>query len=505
MAVLNVNQESVTVGQTPHIGNYADYLQARGYRREIWDWNVGEKNFEAWSPTYVKPRRVWDELSSHEKPILIFAPRGVGKSALRVMMQNHLDKRGYFIIEHITMDSILAKGAAGTSSDGLIPVSAHLEAIAEQATIKLVGRVVEQDRPPDLSQQTRQWLCALWNLYENKDIVSGWDEAKRHRWNRFVGLRRNMRRFVDRAKTWVGKGLRRSSGGTTIGSVLQVLGALMESSNEDQNAKLLLRRLADIVADFGYKKIVIAVNGLDEHPDTHDLRSIQNINRILSPLLSNQQLLEIDRYVWRIFVPWHAKGAEAIRAFRGSAIDPRNERMDLEWSHEEMLCILGSRLLAFRNDVRDEARQPIEAIDAARAEVKRYLGTEIANSSCMSDIISMAHCNPRRLFELMKRITLLFCYEQATTEAIRGVIYLWTDSVYDELPTPEKRILERYRSTRKKTLTAGELETLDPDADSDLQSLVVKNQLQSKVGKYRLKTGTLLSTQPCCDGWTGRP
>jgi len=421
MATLNMSQKSV----------YA-YLEERGYRPQIWDWNVGEKNFESWSPTYVKPRSVWDDLSSNEKPILIFAPRGVGKSALRVIMQTHLEfERGYLIIEHVAMDSIL-KGAGGPSSDGPIPVSAHLEAIVEQATIKLVGRVVEQDRLPNLSPETSQGLCVLWEQCKKEHIVAGWEEAKHQRWKRFVGpwwWWRNMQRNIASAKIRVTKSLTRSPKETEIGSVLKTLGELMGSSNDEaQNAKLRLEQLAHIVVDFGYKKIVLAVNGLAEHPETHDLRSIRNINRILDPLLSNQQLLEIDRYVWRIFVPWHAKGADTIRSFRGSATDARNVRMDLEWSDNEMLCILGSRLLAFRKDVGPGARRPVEAIDAAQAEIKRFLGTEIADSSCMSEIISMAHYNPRRLFELMKRITRLFCYEQATTtEEIRNVIDLWTD------------------------------------------------------------------------------
>ena len=163
----------------------------------------------------------------------------------------------------------------------------------------------------------------------------------------------------------------------------QILRSLVGDSPNISRA--ILSKLAEFVYIFGFSGVVILVDKVDETPATAN--SAESTTKLVFPLLSHIQLLEVSGFSWVLFL-W----SKVRDHFNGDKYNVRLDKLahaNITWTAESLRDMLEARISFFSGSKMKFADIFEEDVDVAAS---------------LRSIVSIATNSPRELIKLMDTI-----------------------------------------------------------------------------------------------------
>ena len=359
---------------------------------------------------FVEPR-CFDRIFGQANPpstSLLFAARGTGKTACRVMMDyyykngqtrqlgTHPEQKEYVLsTPHIRLDQVvdLARQASGSLTHFTILVEHHAEEILRQAIAAFVDLIA---RAPELSEnvvklslpdfQDLSWLIALYSHYLTSTQASYLYDLGINPANEV----RPAMGFVESAKPpaklppWQGV----------------LLQQRLHASPLDH-----LRQLCALVRKVDIQAVYALVDGVDEVMESAE--TPENAYAVIRPLLTNLRLMDSTQYFsMKFFLPSDIepilRSDDAFRLDRGFVIER------LEWREEDLIKILRERLNALRRpdyESRDRTAAGFDAlcVPDLRGDIEQNLARNSKG-------------NPRYLMNLCSQMAAAHCGKEITSQ-----------------------------------------------------------------------------------------
>ena len=418
-----------------------EFLKHHEYKRGMWAKNEGGKHIKDWSPTYVRPTQ-WSSLVGMHTAVLLYAPRGAGKTALRRMVESHFENEATLVISHIDVKWVVDKVANGAD----VPADLHVLAVARAGLRQLSMRVATSSNLPKLPPTLKHRFLRLIDHLDLDLGVERWSRDQRKQWNRFCYSWGPL----SRIRVWLGRMWRRTKrpaevvensaiGENYLATIIKT--AALAITAKDSLGLTVQETLLEIANHLGFDNIFVSVNSIDEIPGSSEIRRPEAIARITRQLLNSPPILEAKGYSWRIYLPQHSQSMLS----KETRADERLPVVTLEWTEDELARILGSRLRAFR--AADTQLAPVESTQQASEEIFG-LFDETAWREYGERFISAANQNPRRLFRICEEATLrqlqLDPQSRIGEQALVHVLEWIPSYAYRKLRLDEQRVLERY-------------------------------------------------------------
>jgi hypothetical protein len=311
---------------------------------------AGKEEGQDWFyESFVEPPR-FDEIvgdARFPQPMLIFAPRGSGKTALRVMV-NYYCRRGYAnlqgwvpggkVLSILHTDLSLIQEVARENPEADLARS-HVQTIVRAGVVALArqlgndpsfrGRLASQ---PAEDKTYLHWFVS----HFGEDLV-----AAEWQWLREAGLA---------ARLSLGFPLPRPSGETTALPAFEYLPDLQSllASESSHSYVQLMRRFVELALSVSFQAVYVLVDGADELATTAS--EFGYAARLVEALAANLRILDMPGVAFRLFLP--AEMRPFLEAL-GSVRDDRIVWYDLVWKPDQLLALLRKRL-----DVFSEGRVP---------------------------------------------------------------------------------------------------------------------------------------------------
>lgn len=364
--------------------------------------DAGKEEGQDWFyESFVEPP-CFDEIvgdARSPQPMLIFAPRGSGKTALRVMVHYYC-QRGYtgqhgyvpgggqvLSILHTDLSLIQEVGRENPQAD---LARYHVQAILRAGVVALARQMKDNpslrkrltERPAE-EQTYLRWFV----LNFNQDL-----SADEWRWLREAGLV---------GKRRLGFPLPPNHDKAPAPPLLENLPEL-QSLLEDESLHSyvqLLTHFVKLAQGIGFQAVYVLVDGADELAST--AADFGHAARLVEPLAANLQILDIPGVAFRFFLPAEMRSSLETR---GSVRRDRMVWHDLTWDTNRLLALLHKRL-----DVFSEGR--VQSLDSICAD-------DLSSDQLEKAMIDAADGSPRTLLllgrELLRRqVDLIGTDEQA--------------------------------------------------------------------------------------------
>ncbi len=355
-----------------------------------------EEGQEWFYESFVEPPR-FDEIvgdARSPQPMLIFAPRGSGKTALRVMVHYYC-QRGYanrqgwvpggkvLGILHTDLSLIQEVAHENPRSD---LARSHVQAILRAGVVALARQLGSDPslRARLASQSAEDTTYLHWFASHFGENLS----AAERRWLREAGLA---------ARMPLGFPLPHPHGQTLALPALEYLPdlqSLLESESSHSYVQLM-RRFVEMALSIGFQAVYVLVDGADELAST--AVELGYAACLVEALAANLQILDMPGVAFRLFLP--AEMRPHLEAL-GSVRTDRIIWYDLVWKPDQLLALLHKRL-----DVFSEGRVP--SLDTICAD-------DLPPGQLEKALVEAADGSPRTLLRLGQ--ALLRCQ----AELVRG-------------------------------------------------------------------------------------
>lgn len=422
----------------PHRISLNEWLDFFGFSASPFSkWEAEEEarlSPERLSDQWVKPA-CFDRIlgqASEPKTVLVFAPRGAGKTACRILVEYYC-KEG------------LGQGERAETGGRVLPV---LHIHHDEAIWQSVERQQTIDEYWHTREILKQAVQALTDLLQSEDELSqridGMSSGRRAdlQWLFYSYSPQSMEdvALVQKelgfsylpAMEARGMGLVRDDPEHRpfFGDRQAYLDARRHTSPIDQLYLFVDLICADEPQGFGFEAVYVLLDGLDEFSFSADLKT-EHAVRLLAPLLSNLRLMNAPNMAFKCFLP-----AEISTDILHHPT-VRRDRLGFEtitWSEQDMQEILGRRLATYGS---------VQEIDMLCAPELRGLEHRL---------IEVADGNPRRMIRLcdfLLQAHLERPLEQLPEEIGEGA-YLFSTADWEEalrrideiLPVEEARPVE---------------------------------------------------------------
>lgn len=305
---------------------------------------AGKEEGQDWFyESFVEPPR-FDEIvgdARSPQPMLIFAPRGSGKTALRVMVHYYC-RRGYAnrqgwvpggkVLSILHTDLSLIQEVARQNPKADLTRS-HVQTILRSGVVALARQLgsdpsfrVRLASRPGEDKTYLHWFVA----HFGQDLSAG-----ERRWLREAGLA---------AKKPLGYPLPHPSEETTAFPVLEYLpdlSSLLEDESSHSYVQLM-RRFVELALSASFQAVYVLVDGADELATT--AAEFAYGARLVEALAANLRILDMPGVAFRLFLP--AEMRPYLEAL-GSVRDDRIVWYELVWRPDQLLALLRKRLDVF--------------------------------------------------------------------------------------------------------------------------------------------------------------
>ena len=324
---------------------------------------------QAWFyESFVEPPR-FDEIvgdARSPQPVLVFAPRGSGKTALRVMVHDYCQRRlvpgGGQILSILHTDLSLIQEMARQDPQADL-ARYHVQAILRAGMVAL-ARQIGQD--PTLrgrlsAQPAEEKTFLRWFLRAFGQDLSAVE------WRR-------LREVGFGSEPRLGFPLSHQSGRAAV--PLEDLAdwqSLLESESSHSYVQLL-RRFVELMLEAGFQAVYVLVDGVDELAST--AAEFGYAACLVEALAANLKILDMPGVAFRLFLPAEMRpDLEALQSVRRDRII----WYDLVWKPEQLLALLHKRLDVF-SEGRVPSLDPICADDLPPGQLEKGM-VEAANGS----------------------------------------------------------------------------------------------------------------------------
>ncbi len=346
------------------------WLETFGFRDNPFSsQEAGSEDPDRLNKYFVAPPYFDEILGSASAPqtTLIFAPRGCGKTAQRVMMdyncRNNLTRGSILSVPYTDFSQVMDHREVNRDPFR-ITSRHHAVEILKQAMLALAGFLAQSPIAlkvfsllPDLDRIYLSWFVSTYSDYLTFDQINTLSNAEilslDSAFSSSIGFLRDKERVPAR--------------------MIQALEARKEAPPAQ-----LFNDLSRLLASLGFEAIYILVDRVDEFQET--AADPTATVALIEPLLADLTLMELPRLAFKFFLPLEME--DAIRARPAVRLDRLSCR-HLEWTDDSLLEVLRKRLEVFGN---------LPSLDAVcvpelRGRVER-------------EMVEMARGSPRHLIRL---------------------------------------------------------------------------------------------------------
>ncbi|WP_379553514.1 P-loop ATPase, Sll1717 family [Qipengyuania sp. DGS5-3] len=261
---------------------------------------------------------------------VIFAPRGAGKTAQKVMLEDYAESEKENPIFSITYDEFRTFNRSRLSQLG---VDWHLTQIIQRLLAGILA-LVEEGHGSQLTEQEKRTLA-----YSFKNFLGSLSAAEAEK--TFNSVRSALERI----------GAFKDKHGQNIAAIIAALATkwgfdapnikAIEQELKEESLTDIFVRLKNIIIGFGFKSLYILVDRVDEVSDlANDAEASQ---KFVAPLVNNLHLLETDNVAFKFFLWDRMEDFVTAAGFRPDRVAVYR----LNWSPGELEDMLSKRLSAF--------------------------------------------------------------------------------------------------------------------------------------------------------------
>jgi len=261
---------------------------------------------------------------------VIFAPRGAGKTAQKVMLEEFAEAEYSNPVFSITYDHFRSFNKGRLSSIG---IDWHLTQIIQRLLAGVVA-LIEEGHGANLTTTQKKTLAYCFRRFlgtlTEADATKVFASVKSHK--------EKIGDFVAKNKN-------------AIVGILAALASkwgisppdidLVDRELRDESLTDIFRRLLEIIVSFGFSSVYILVDRVDE---VNELANDADAgSRFISPLVTNLHLLETDNVAFKFFLWDRMEDFVLAAGFRPDRIPVYR----LNWSPAELEDMLSRRLAAY--------------------------------------------------------------------------------------------------------------------------------------------------------------
>lgn len=352
-------------------------------------------NVEAERERHTLPRFFVDVPGIKEirglESIIIFAPRGGGKSALRVMLANetapHDASKSVFSVEFTDFDNLLKHARQETlnsevwtnellKAGGKAIFSLMLEeprrSVSAGAKIKLSQIIAPYLLTPQMLLQLFEQLTPTVSLAQ-MDVT----------WRQFQQLVKDGKlsqlalKFGER-------------------SDVQLLANLNDFAAGEEPIFFTpvqqMESFCELCKNLGFTAVYFLIDRVDEFPDTANNPALQA--HLLAPLLGHLPLLEMEGVALKFFLPDMVRGElEKSGWLRTDRIPMR--AVSLDWDTKHLIQLLNDRMKVYSQKAITDLGQISES-KAVAEEIERWLGMAESPRQLLLDMQKLCHARVMR-------------------------------------------------------------------------------------------------------------
>lgn len=333
------------------------------------------------------------------RTVIVFAPRGGGKSALRIMLASESApikwQAQILAVEYVDFDMLLHHQRQGQ----ILNVQHHVSVLLKLGLQALLDALCgppgtalpsSYSRSEFIERSARLQQApagAIWRLAQLLRQHHPGLLAPEHLFSRFQTLEEGFSvtpyAFREAVEAQQLRALVQHEGPSAF---LALLVDLPVSASENVTPTAQMQDFAGLAGELGYTSVQFLVDRLDEMPETADNPQVQA--ELLEPLLAHLPVLEMPGVAFKFFLSREARDVllkrPKIRRDRLS-----DEAVTVRWSPAHLKQLLDERLQAYSEDSMSGAVFVHDLTEICQSSV---IGKEIEQ-----DILKAAYGSPRRL------------------------------------------------------------------------------------------------------------
>ncbi|GLV22127.1 hypothetical protein TomMM35A_19790 [Sphingobium sp. TomMM35A] len=269
---------------------------------------------------------------SDPKSNVILAPRGGGKTAQKVMLEEHAETTQSNPVYCITYDNFRRLPKAGVRS---VSLDWHLTQII-QRMLTGIASLIDEGHGENLSSSDKRVLSYCFSQFLGSLTAADAQQA-------FASVKSMPEKAADFLK---------KHGHNMMAFVMAVAARWgvgkpefrqIESELREEPLSYIFERLISIVRGFGFSAVYILVDRVDEIPQL--LNDAESAFKFIEPLISDLYLLETKDCAFKLFLWDQIDAYLGASSFRGDRIPVYT----LNWSQAELEDMLSKRLKAYSN------------------------------------------------------------------------------------------------------------------------------------------------------------
>lgn len=312
-----------------------DFVQGLGFIEDPFEHTNADEEARL-SDYFVKPPYFSEVFGNPDDPksFFVFAPRGGGKSAQRIMIETRCREDNVLALTYDNFDFL----SAGSLAE--IRLEAHVRRIIQ---IGLLGILVSIHHDPSKKNELKK---SQRSLLASKIVEFVGDLALSELHSTLQSLKSltdKIGDFVDKYRAIVGTGANALTNHYLGADALIPAQNVRLSSTFD--AKYELELLVEFARLVGFRSIYVLIDRVDECEWTGGSGNAKDSFALISPMVRSLSLLETPGIGFKFFL-WDAIEPLYKQIARSDRVDSRR----LEWSTTDLLQLLQKRLLAFSNN-----------------------------------------------------------------------------------------------------------------------------------------------------------
>ncbi len=305
------------------------------------------------------------------KPFFVFAPRGGGKTAQRIMIENRCRARNVLSLTYVDFDFF------GISKAREVTLEDHVRRILRIGMLGILVEIYDQPALKDrLSRSEKSMLARLINRHLGNLKFSELNATL----NSLKSLSDKIADFVNKYRVPL------EAGASSLSQLVlgqDVVDVTESASTVDAfEPKYELELLVDFAKKIGFRSVYVLVDKVDEtaYAGNKPLESF----RIIEPLIRSLNILETHGIGFKFFLP-----IEMERLFRKVGRPDRTPYRKLEWRKNALMQLLSKRVKAFSD-------RRVSKLDSVSESLPSFGIDEI--------VVAFAQGSPRDLIRLCDHI-----------------------------------------------------------------------------------------------------
>ncbi len=398
------------------MSNTTEFVQSLGFSEDPFA-HTNADNESRLQEYFVKPPYFEEVFGDPDNPqsFFVFAPRGGGKSAQRIMIEKKCAESNVLSLTYDDFDLFPIRNAKEAKLEH------HIRRILR---IGFVGLLVSLDDEPAkvelLSKEEKSLLAKRIELHvENLSFPEFEATLKSLR-----SITDKIGRFFDKYRPYIG-----TAANAITQRILDTNALLPYAGSarlEEFNSKYELELLGQYARKIGYKSVYVLVDKVDESELTGNsaIRSFE----LLEPMVRSLHILETDGIAFKFFL-WDAIEPRFAEVARPDRIRYRK----LKWDNGTLKTLLQKRLMAFSN-------RTVRKLDSVADSIRPYDLDELA--------VLFANRSPRDLIRVCQKIVAEQQQSDSRADLLgKAAIYKGIDEFCDQRVEElyESRHMQRFR------------------------------------------------------------